>query len=352
MDKSLQPRHKKRGRLWWVGRILLGFVALLLIVLSITLLAGAKAKSDLKAKYPPPGAMVDVGGYRLHIFCEGTGSPTVIMESGLGDPSLLWALVRPEIAKATRTCVYDRAGLGWSDLSPKPRTAENIVKELHTLLTNAGIAGPYVLVGHSMGGVYMRLYAHNYPDDVVGMVLVESSHEEQISRFPEAFVKFRKQSTQRFLQQLKAYKLLVAIGAFALAPSKVPVDDKLPQASREIYQALAAADTKFVETVIAEQRAVEPNLAQVNAARITTLGNIPLIVLSRGQSDLSPSGADLSPEVIQQVEQIWQQLQTELALLSPQGKRAVAEQSGHYIQLKQPQLVIDAIKQVVADARN
>lgn len=117
MNKDSQSPHKKRGCLWWLGRILFGFVALLLIVLSITLLAGAKAKSDLKAKYPPPGAMVDVGGYRLHIFCEGTGSPTVIMETGLGDPSLLWELIRPEVTKTTRTCVYDRAGLGWSDLS-------------------------------------------------------------------------------------------------------------------------------------------------------------------------------------------------------------------------------------------
>ena len=334
----------------WVGRILIGFVALLIIALSITLLVGAKAKSDLKAKYPPPGTLVDIGGYRLHFLCEGTGSPTVIMESGLGDPSLIWALIRPEVAKTTRVCVYDRAGLGWSDLSPKPRTAENIVKELRTLLTKAGIAGPYVLVGHSVGGAYMRLYAHDYPDDVVGMVLVDSVHEEQISRAPESFAKFNRQSTQQTIRQLQAYKPFAAIGVFALVPSQVPVDDLLPKAAREAYQAMAAKDTKFLETVIAEEKASDTSLAQVRAARITTLGNIPLIVLSRSQSVLS-SDVDLSAEVIRQVNLGWQQMQTELASLSSNGNRVVAEQSGHYIHLQQPQLVSDAIKQVVADAR-
>jgi pimeloyl-ACP methyl ester carboxylesterase len=349
MDKDFQSRHKKRGCLWWVGRILLGFVALLLIVLSITLLAGAKARSDLKLKYPPPGVMVDVGGYRLHIFCEGAGSPTVIMESGLGGPSLDWELVRPEIVKITRTCVYDRAGLGWSDLSPQPRTAENIVEELHTLLTNAGIAGPYVLVGHSIGGAYVRLYAHKYPESVAGMVLVDSSHEEQFSRFPPAVVEFSKQYDQQLESQAGFYKPLVAMGVAALDPSLVPVSDKLPEATRKTYQALFS-NPKVLETMIAEQKASESNLAQVGAARITTLGNIPLIVLSAGRFELPPS-ANISSAVIKQTEQVWQQLQIELTMLSPQGKQVVALQSGHYIQLEQPQLVIDAIEQVVADAR-
>lgn len=334
----------------WIVQILIGFVALLIIMLGIALLAGAKAKSNLKAKYPPPGTLVDVGGYHLHILCEGTGSPTVVMESGLGDPSLIWALVQPELAKTTRVCVYDRGGLGWSDLSPRPRTAENIVNELHTLLTQAEIAGPYVLVGHSIGGVYMRLYAQAYPDDVAGMVLVDSSHEEQNSRMPEVFAEFSRHSTQQTLQQLKAYKPFAAIGVFALVPSKVPVDNELPQAARQAYQATAAKDTHLLETVIAENKAIDASFAQMKAAQITTLGNIPLIVLSRGQSALPPN-TDLSPAVIQQVDLGWQQMQIELASLSPKGERRVAEQSGHYIHLQQPELVITAIKQVVADAR-
>lgn len=351
MDKNVHQQHQKHGCLWWGGRILIGFVIVLMVGFGIVLLAGAKAKSDLKAKYPPPGNLVDVGGYRLHIFCEGKGSPTVVFEAGLGDPSLIWELVRPEIAKTTRVCVYDRAGLGWSDPSPKSRTAENIVKELHTLLTGAGIPGPYVLVGHSVGGMYLRLYAHDYPDNVVGIVLVDSAHEEQVSRAPEAFAELSRQAKPKKIQGLEAYKPFAAIGVFALVPSQVPVDAELPKAAQEAFQALAAKDTGFLETVIAEEKAFDESLTQVEAAHITTLGNIPLIVLCHGQFGLNSAETGLSSEVIQQVEQGWRQLQTELAALSPQGKLVVAEQSGHYIHLQQPQLVIDAIKQVVAAAR-
>lgn len=333
-----------------VQNILMGFVGFLIISLVITLLAGARAKANLKAKYPPSGTLVDVGGYRLHSLCEGTGSPTVIMEAGLGDPSLIWARVQPEIAKTTRVCTYDRAGLGWSEPSPKPRTAETIVEELHTLLTKAGIAGPYVLVGHSVGGVYMRLYAHHYPHDVVGLVLVDSAHEEQMLRALEPFIKFTRESTQKMTRQLEIYKPFAAIGIFALFPSQVPADKLMPEDARVAYQATAAKDTTFLNTVIAESKAVDESSAQVRAAQIKTLGDMPLVVLSRGQFTLPPD-ASLSSEVMEQLDVGWQQMQIELASLSSKGKRVVAEQSGHYIHLEQPQLVIDAIKQVIEDAR-
>jgi pimeloyl-ACP methyl ester carboxylesterase len=319
------------------------------IVLGVILLLGARAKSNLKAKYPPPGTLVDVGGYQLHVICEGTGSPTVIMEAGLADPSMIWELVWPEIAKTTRVCVYDRAGLGWSEPSPEPRTAENIVEELHTLLTKADLAGPYVLVGHSIGGLYVRLYAHHYPNDVVGMVLVDSSHEEQMVRAPEAFIKFAKDSSQKMVQQLGIYKSLAALGMLALFPSRVPADDLMPKDAKEAYQATVAKDTTFLETLIAEEKASEESLGKVRAAQVKTLGSIPLVVLSHGQAVLPPD-AGLSSEVIEQVEAGWQKMQLELASLSSKGKRVVAEQSGHYIHLQQPQLVIDAINQVVNDA--
>jgi hypothetical protein len=140
-----------------LGRSLFGLAVVFLIAIALTLVAGAKAKSDLKANYPPPGGLVDVGGYRLHFFCERTGSPTVILETGLDDPSLLWALVRPEVVKTTRTCVYDRAGLGWSDLSPKPRTAENMIEELHTLLNASSRAFSAFASSSAMPSAFSRL---------------------------------------------------------------------------------------------------------------------------------------------------------------------------------------------------
>ena len=329
-----------------LGNILMSLLLLLIILLLFIFIAGARAKDRLKAKYPAPGKLIDVGGYKLHLQCEGTGNPTVVMESGLGDSSTIWAKVWPEVAKTTRVCVYDRAGLGWSEASPKPRTAKVIVEELHTLLTNANIPAPYLLVGHSIGGVYMRLFAHTYPNKVAGMVLVDSSHEEQTLRAPEAFVTFEKVSTQKMIRQMEMFKPLAAMGLFALFPSRVPADDLMPNDAKEAYQAMAAKGTGFLEALIAEVKTIEESMTQVRAANIKPLGDIPLIVLSRGQGALPPDSG-LSPEVVKQFDEGWGQMQQEMAEMSSRGKRVVAEQSGHYIHLQQPEMVVEAIKDVI-----
>lgn len=329
----------------------IGIAVILIVLFLLTLFAGARAKARLKAKYPPPGKLVDVGGYKLHIQCEGTGSPAVVMEAGLGDSSTIWAKVWPEVAKTTRVCIYDRAGLGWSEASPKPPTAKVIVEELYTLLTNANIPAPYILIGHSIGGVYMRLFAHTYPNEVAGMVLVDSSHEEQMLRAPEAFVKFNDESTQKMIRQLEMFKPFAAMGVFALFPYKVPADDLMPKDAKEAYQAMAAKGTGFLEAVIAETKAIEESMAQVRAAQIKTLGDIPVIVLSRGQGVLPPD-VKLPEDVVKQFDEGWQQMQKEMAGMSSRGKRIVAEESGHYIHLQQPELVIEVIKEVVKKYHN
>jgi pimeloyl-ACP methyl ester carboxylesterase len=109
-----------------------------------------------RSHYPPPGQMIDVGGHRLHLYCTGTGSPTVVLEAAAPGWSLYWSLVQPDVAKVTKVCAYDRAGLGWSERGPLPRTGQRMARELHQLLTRAGISGPYVFVGHSLGGFVAR----------------------------------------------------------------------------------------------------------------------------------------------------------------------------------------------------
>ncbi len=309
-----------------------------------------QGQTRLKTKYPPPGKMVDVGGYKLHIQCEGQGSLTVVMEAGLGDSSTIWARVWPGVAKTTRVCLYDRAGLGWSETSPKSRTAKIIVEELHTLLTNANIPAPYILVGHSIGGVYMRFFAQTYPNEVAGMILVDSSHEEQLQRAPEAFVTFEKSSMQKMIRQMEMFKPLAAMGLFALFPSRVPADDLMPEDAKKAYQAIAAKGTSFLETIIAESKTIDESLAQVRETQIKTFGDMPLIVLSRGQGALPPD-AGLPKEVVEQFDIGWQQMQMEIAALSSKGKRLVAEQSGHYIHLQQPRIVVEAIKEVIEMVR-
>jgi pimeloyl-ACP methyl ester carboxylesterase len=318
----------------------------LLLLLGILLLGGNIARTTLRDRYPPPGQMVDIGGYRLHLHCQGEGSPTVLMEAAVGSPGLAWALVQPEVARVTQTCVYDRAGLGWSEPGPRPRTAEVFVDELHRLLTNAGISGPYVLVGYSSGGWKIRLYAHHYPEETAGMVLVDSAHEEQFERIgakPSPVV-------QRAFALLP---LMVRSGIPALAPSLVPVSGRsqLPPDTVAMYQTIVAADPLFAETAYAEIAALDTSLAQVRAASITSLGDIPLVVLTHGRLDAVP-GLTSTAESQQAAEQLWQALQHELVALSPSGKLVVAEESGHDILFEQPDLVVKAILEVVTASRD
>jgi pimeloyl-ACP methyl ester carboxylesterase len=305
--------------------------------------------AQLKTEHPAPGRMIDVGGYQLRIYCIGKGNPTVIMEAGLGNPGLAWSLVQPEIAKHTQVCVYDRAGLGWSDPSPHERTADVMVNELHALLWNAGIEVPYILVGHSFGGLLMRLYAHKYPADITGLVLVDSYHYTQMEEYP----KVNGKGNLLLPLALQALDLWVASGIPAIDPILMPALDlnKLPADALEAYQALAAADAKSAREAQAELATLDESGEQEKAADITTFGNIPLIVLSHGY--LEPRLLDpIGKENYGKYEAFWRADQAELASLSPQGHLVLTPESGHYIQLDQPDLVINAIEQVLAEIRS
>src|ERR671916_1658817 len=171
----------------WIGRALLWLIVALLALAAVGAVYQAIATERAERAYPPPGEMVDVGGYSLHINCVGQGSPTVVLDAGSGGFSAQWVRVQREVSDTTRVCAYDRAGMGWSEMGPEPRDAKQISGELHALLNGADIEGPYVLVGHSFGGLYMQTYAARYPDEVAGVVLVDSSTEpEQFSQPPEA----------------------------------------------------------------------------------------------------------------------------------------------------------------------
>lgn len=208
-----------------MGYVLAGLVVFVVVlVLAGTVYQSIGTASDSR-KYPPPGQLVDVGEHKMHIHCTGEGSPTLVMDIGIGWFSLIWSFVQPEVAKFTRVCTYDRAGYAWSDPNPTPRTSQQLVQELHTLLTNAGIEGPYVLVGHSLGGLNVRLFASQYPSEVVGIVLVDAVHEETYSRLPE----FRKTMTANLglfrtlsmASRLGLLRLFMGLKRFDIAPKFV-----------------------------------------------------------------------------------------------------------------------------------
>jgi pimeloyl-ACP methyl ester carboxylesterase len=338
-----QQKRANRNVSWWFKRIVLALVVLFLVAVSVIFIVGARAKAALKAKYPPIGQMVDVGGYKLHLYCQGAGGPTVVMDAGAGSTGLYWSLVQSEVAKSVRTCVYDRAGYGWSEKSPQPRSISTMVNELHSLLSNANIAGPYVLVGHSLGGIIVRHYAQSYPREVVGLVLVDSAQERQFQRFPEEIVA----ATNQGLEQSRRLELLIATGLPALNPAQVPLESKLPREAAEAYRALVLASPNHLATARSEIEALERGETEP----VTTLGDLPLVVLSHGHFDPETMGADISAEIANQYEKVWQELQIELTALSSKGKRIVAEQSGHNIHLDQPELVISAIQEILEAAK-
>jgi pimeloyl-ACP methyl ester carboxylesterase len=343
---SSRPRRTIRRRLLRVLVICsLSLVGLLLLGLSYQAIASALDTS----RYPLPGKLVDIGGYRLHLNCTGTGSPTVLLDAGLGGTSLDWSLVQPGVARFTRVCSYDRAGYGWSDTGPGPRTSQQIVKELHLLLVHAQISGPYILVGHSLGGLNMRLYAYRYPGKVAGMVLLDATSEHQFAQFGTYPPYFPPQAVNAGEQQCQLYHgaALFGVARLALQTGLVPLEDAAayPTAVQPIHLA-QAAQTRYYSTQCDELAALQESAAQVRAARLASpsYGHLPLIVLSQDYSqDHSVQGKQMAAT--------WNALQHDLASLSSNSRQSVAPHSGHYIQLDRPDLAIAALHSVWQQAR-
>lgn len=183
-DVDPNPASEPRRGLRPIGYVLGGLVCLLVFLIFAGALYQWFTGYRDRSLNPPPGLLVEVDDFRMHLYCIGQGSPTVVLDSGIGDSWLSWRKVQPDVAMFTRVCSYDRAGMGWSDKSPNPRTSKFIATELHALLKNASILPPFVLVGHSFGGLNMRMYASLYPADVAGVVLVDSTPDD-MSGFPK-----------------------------------------------------------------------------------------------------------------------------------------------------------------------
>jgi len=316
----------------WLRRIAVGALVLALLLAFGGFLYENISEARDRRFNPMSGLLYDVGGFKMHIWCAGEGSPTVILESGLGDGYVSWRKVQPQIARFTRVCSYDRAGLGYSESSPRPRTSKVIAGELHTLLQAAGVSPPYVLVGHSMGGFDVRLYASLYRSEVAGMVLVDSSHPDQQNRFPPE-LKNMEGSWQReaeFLEYTMPFGL----------PRLMGLCDEEP--------VLRAADCNWqsAREGLAEMRAIPESSAQTAAAG--SLGDIPLVVLSH---DPDKPSSELPPDLAKPTNEAWEKMQQELAQLSTRGTQLIVKDSAHYIQIDRPDAVIEAVNKVVQQTR-
>jgi pimeloyl-ACP methyl ester carboxylesterase len=302
----------------WTRRVLIGLAGLLVIVV----VAGATyewiaGRRDLSAT-PPPGRLIDVGGHRLHIWCTGTGSPTVILETGLGGAAVSWGFVQPEVARFTRVCSYDRAGLGYSDPGPSPRTARRIAQELSSLLDRSGITGPLVLVGASSGGFSMRIFASEHAPRVSGLVLVDASHEDQGHSVPPI---------ARVVPVLASIGALRVLGiSFGMSP------ETLAPAVRAYGRAthFRASGYKAAASEIAH---MEETANEVRAGRRPL--TIPVVVITGARS----------------ADAWWLNLQRDQVKLSTRGCHILAQQSGHVVTTDQPEVVVGAIRAVVDAAR-
>jgi pimeloyl-ACP methyl ester carboxylesterase len=302
----------------WIRLTVIGVCGVLIVAVSAGALYQWIATRKELATTPPPGRLVDIGGHRLHIWCTGEGAPPVILETGLGGSSADWGFVQPEVARFTQVCSYDRAGSGYSDPGPSPRTARRMARELTQLLDRSGISGPAVLVGASIGGFTARIVASEYGDRVSGLVLVDATHEDQEHEIPQL---------ARFVPFLSSVGVLRLLGmSFGLPPAS------LAPSVREFARATSFRAAGY-QAAADEIVHVRESAAEVRATRrkLTT----PVIVVTAGRG----TGAE------------WLELQRDQIALSSRGCQIVAEQSGHVVAVDQPRVVVDAIRAAVDEAR-
>jgi pimeloyl-ACP methyl ester carboxylesterase len=297
--------------------------------------------------------LVDIGGYRLQLNALGAGRPTVVFDAALSGTSLSWLYVQPAVAEFTRACAYDRGGFGRSDRAPLPRTAGRLADELHTLLSRAGETPPFVLVGHSFGGLVARVFAARHPDLMAALVLVDPAHpEDWVSPAPKEQARIER-GMALTRQALLACRCGVApvisalVGAGALGAAKGVVDfvtrgglkgdmDWLlaplwkltPDARRELRRHWTRA--RFFEALNSQISSIPVSAGETLEAAIGGYGDLPLVTISLSNPD--------DHRV---------RRQEALAALSTRGRHVIASNSGHWIPLDQPDVVIDEIRRVV-----
>lgn len=321
-----RPNRRRRG----VLRILTGTTLAVAALSSAGAVYEVLAESGDAERYPVPGQHVDIGGHNLHIICLGQGRPAVILDAGLGGTSRDWVLVQARLAAHTRVCAYDRSGMGHSDPGPEPHSPARIADELRRLLRNAGVPGPYVLVAHSLSGKSARLFAAANPEDVAGMVLVDTRSEKIDAATPP-------DEAEAFAASLKRQAVLLSLarklGLVRLIASILPDEPSLPPGIATEMM-LLQTQPQSLRATTAEGLARSTDDAALTG---TLLAEIPLVVIAAGDSMASIPG--------------WVEAQAGLAALSREGQLVVAEGSSHSVQIEQPEIVIDAVLSVVDAAR-
>jgi len=273
---------------------------------------------------PAPGTYVWVGKHRLHLVCRGSGSPTVVFDSGLGGSSLDWTLVQPAVASFTRACSYDRAGYAWSDAGPLPRDSENIVRDLERLLGNGSVAAPYVLVGHSLGGLIVQHFARQHPQRVAGMVLVDATHEDQFRRLRESVI-----------PSGNARRAFLVTGDARYVPEGLPEDIRL----------LASGFSGRPKSMVVVRSELSFLHNGTRPAATGDLPDVPLVVISHRM--ITPAASPREGKW----EEMWMEMQLDLVARTQRSKHVIAGTGDHYVHIREPGIVIDAVRDIVDQYR-
>lgn len=308
-----------------------------------------QAAGDVFAK---PHQLVDIGGRKMHLYCSGQGATTVVFDAPSGEAGWNWFKVQPEIARHTRACVYDRAGLGFSEPAQRSNTAENVVEDLHKLLTGAGIKPPYVMVGNSLGGANVQVYAYRYPAAVKGLVLVEPQHEDETRRLDKAS-QGNISKVYSMVKEQNNYCLAAAQKGFKAGSEEQmncignPADSYGPA----LGAAVAAATSKpaYWRATIDEWEAIHISDDQLRKRR-RPFGDLPVVVLTRGVSPYAVPGKPQSA-LNKAMEDENAAIQQEIAALSTRGTQRVVPGAGHVIHADKPEAVIDAILEVLRQVK-
>ncbi len=309
-------------------RIVLSAIVLVAAVVAGSASFNAIARLWFRAQNPPPGQIYAVDGYKMHMYCTGSGSPAIVLDAGLGDDAVTWAGVQPELAKTTRVCAYDRAGFGWSEAGPAPRDADHIAAELHGLLRQAKIGLPIVLMGHSIAGIYMRDYAAHYPEDLAGMVFVDGSTPMQ--------------------QENPAIKAMMGNGpppwvialvgnaAFSVGiPRLMGMCSRTSPGLNARYLRMQAEDHCELHVNSSMNEARNMERSGLETQHSGPYGSLPILIFSH-----DPEKTMATENSTQKMaEGAWSQMQEDLKRLSTRSRRIIAKGAKHYIQTDRADLI-------------
>jgi pimeloyl-ACP methyl ester carboxylesterase len=333
---------RKRPRRW---RRILGRIGLGLIVLVVPLGIAGFTWNELVTRhyrnaYPVPGTFYTVDGHQMHMYCTGTGSPTLVLDSGLGDDWTVWTKVQPELSKTTQVCSYDRSGLGSSDELSGAHDANALADELHALVEQAGIKKPFVLAGHSIAGLYIRAYATKYPNDLAGLIFIDGSSPDQFKRLP-------KEVTDQ-APNLFVMSWMTRLGIARATGQCTATEPGLEGASGWIFANIC--EPSIVDAGIEEYKDIPQSMDETR--HTGPFGHLPILIFSQDPNGSPTDPSTLSPAATTQMRTAWNQMQEELKLLSSDSHRIIAKGSGHYIEVDRADLINREVPVFIEQIRN